>query len=144
MKRLPLAILATACLCSACSQQQNPVAPAPAAAAQSSGQQRQAFIERIAALPAYIVHEESPENFRQRLHQGEYFCTGGKNYLHISGDGTFGRRVFIGLADGTLKVNILDGLKYKLLRYNEVEQTLEHEPTTEMQHADINPGYLFP
>ncbi len=112
----------------------------------STEQQRLTFIERIAELPVFLVHEEEPAEFRKSLGKGEYFCTGdGKSYLSIRGDGTFGRRVFIGLPDGTLKVNMLSSENvpcYELYRYNEAQKCLELESTTPLDDSDINPGYM--
>ncbi len=96
-----------------------------------SEQKRQAFIERIMALPEGLVHEDSPASFRKQLEKGDWFSTNGNVSLGIDGDGTFGRRVFFGLADGTLKVRMMkldDGpLRREYYRYNEATQSLELE-----------------
>ncbi len=103
-------------------------------------QRRQAFVARIAALPSYLVHNETPVAFRKRLQKGNfhYVEDRGISYLYIGGDGTFGRRVFIGYRNGKLDVNILEGKQAELYRYNELEQCLEQKSITLLPLMDYD------
>ncbi len=71
----------------------------PCRATEAAPQQspRQVLLERIAAIPAYAIHEESPEQFMKRLSEGAFRhdADRGISYLQIGGDGCFCPRLFI-------------------------------------------------
>ncbi len=112
--------------------------PQPTISAVEVEQRRQALIARVAALPAYLVHEGSPASFQQQLRRGD-FChdsVRGTSYLSINGDGSFGRRVFIAHRDGSLNVKMHEDGRTELYRYNAKEQCLEELSVTLMPLGD--------
>ncbi len=132
MKQFPLSLLSVVLLCASCLKlppwlggAERTVPPEELEA------HRQPLIRRISALPDYVVHEESPAAFRKRLSKGSfrYVPSSGTSYLTVRGDGTFGKRVFIGGESGSLDVYITEDGKAELYHYNEIEKCLEqHKP----------------
>ncbi len=135
MKRLCLILLPSVLFCTSCAKLKNAMkrwsSSSPTISATTVEQHRQAFIGRIAAMPAYLVHEESPQAFRNRLWRGHfsYDVDRKTSYLSIDGDSRFGKRVFIGHKDGSLTIHISEGKIAQLYRYNWKEQCLEELTT---------------
>ncbi len=133
MKSLLIPTIAAACLCASCLHHvSGQRAEAPTVSSVEVEQRRLALIGRLAALPPYLVHEETPQAFHRQLYRGNfcYDAAKGTSYLNISGDGTFGRRLFIEHRDRSLEVIMNEGGHAELYRYNTKEQCLEQLSVT--------------
>ncbi len=102
MKTLPLCALAALVLASCATTDKPDFPPLPASeAVTATAEQKADIIERIMAMPAFLVHEEGGADFRKRLEAGRAsFVDGRLVILSIEGDGSFGKRLFTYPADG--------------------------------------------
>lgn len=66
-----------------------------AVAVTSSPASQEAFADAVTRLPANMFYEEADDAFYQRLMAGRFWFRDTFFYLAITGDGSFGKRLFI-------------------------------------------------